>query len=189
MADSRTLDTAVVDRGLASSSPAVRAEAARAVGQVGRAKAAPRVATLRSLLRDTDAGVAAQAAYSLGLLRDTASIPALTEALPWASPVAREAAWSLGQIGNAARDAIVSALARSHTDPGTRSQLLLAAAKLTPVPGQSVVAYFNDSNPSVVWAAAYAISRTRTVAGLQALWNLGDSLEAHAPALRSEERR
>ena len=184
MADSRTLDTAIVDRGLASSSSAVRAEAARTIGQVGSAKAAARVATLRSLLRGTDARVAAQAAYSLGLLRDTASIPALTEALTWSSPVAREAAWSLGQIGNAARDAIVSALARGHADPGTRSQLLLASAKLTPVPAQSVTAYFNDQNPSVIWAAAYAISRTRTVAGLRALWALGDSLEAHAPALR-----
>ena len=184
MADSRTLDTVIVDRGLASSSPAVRAEAARAIGQVGRAKAAPRVATLRSLLRGPDARVAAQAAYSLGLLRDTASIPALTEALTWSSPVAREAAWSLGQIGNAARDAIVGALARGHSDPGTRSQLLLASAKLTPVPAQSVIRYFDDPNPSVIWAAAYAISRTRTVAGLRALWDLGDSLESRSPAMR-----
>lgn len=184
MADSRTLDTVIVDRGSASSSPAVRAQAARAIGQVGRAQSRPRVAMLRTLLRGTDGRVAAEAAFSLGLLRDTASVADLTEALTWSSPVAREAAWSLGQIGNAARDAIVGALRRGHADPGTRSQLLLASAKLTPVPAQSVTAYFDDPNPSVVWAAAYAISRTRTGAGLRALWALGDSLEARAPALR-----
>lgn len=181
MADSRKLDTVLVDRALASSLPAVRVQAARAIGQVGRAQAAPRIAMLRSLLRGTDGGVAAQAAYSLGLLRDTASVTDLAGALTWSAPVAREAAWSLGQLGNGARDAITGALSRGHQDAGTRSQLLLASAKLSPVPAQSVTAYFDDSHPSVVWAAAYAISRTRTVAGLRALWALGDSLEARVP--------
>ncbi|MEX1185726.1 MAG: peptidylprolyl isomerase [Gemmatimonadaceae bacterium] len=181
MADSRMLDTAVVDRGLASSSSAVRAEAARAIGQIGRAAAAPRVAVLRPLLRGTSASVAAQAAYSLGLLRDSASTADLVEALTWFAPVSREAAWALGQLGNAVRTAIVDALARGHEDPATRVQLLLAAAKLSPVPAQSVIEYFDDEHPSVVWAAAYAISRTRTVTGLSALWALGDSLVANRP--------
>ena len=183
MADARVLDTAVIDRGLASGATAVRAEAARAVGQVGRAKAALRIAALRSLLRGTSAQVGAQAAYSLGLLRDTASVPDLVEALTSSARVSREAAWSLGQIGNAARGPIVDALSRGHHDPGTRIQLLLASAKLTPVPAQSVIDYFDDPDPSVVWAAAYAISRTRTVAGVRALWALGDSLVANRPAL------
>lgn len=181
MADARALDTAVIDRGLASTAVAVRAEAARAIGQIGRVKAAPRIPALRSLLRGTSAQVAAQSAYSLGLLRDTASVPHLVEALTWPAPVSREAAWALGQIGTAARGAIVDALGRGHKDPGTRVQLLLAAAKLAPVPAQSVIDYFDDEHPSVVWAAAYAISRTRTAAGLNALWALGDSLVAHRP--------
>ena len=181
MADSRALDIVVIDRGLASSSNAVRVAAARTVGQVGRAQAAPRIATLRSLLQASDAGVAAQSAYSLGLLRDTASTADLVQALAGPSTVAREAAWALGQIGSGARGAITDALARGHSDPGTRAQLLLAAAKLTPVPATSVIAYFDDAHPSVVWAAAYAISRTRTTAGLRALWALGDSLEARVP--------
>ncbi len=182
MADSRTLDTAVLDRGLASSSVAVQVEAARAIGQIGRAAAARRIPALRQLLRGTSVPTAAQAAYSLGLLRDTASTADLVEALTWSAPVSRDAAWALGQLGNAARGAIVDALARGHLDPGTRVQLLLAAAKLSPVPAQSVIAYFDDEHPSVVWAAAYAISRTRTVAGLGALWALGDSLVANRPA-------
>ncbi|MEX0908499.1 MAG: peptidylprolyl isomerase [Gemmatimonadaceae bacterium] len=181
MADSRALDTVVVDRGLASTSIAVQAEAARAIGQVGRTAAAPRITVLRSLLRGTSASVGAQAAYSLGLLRDTASTADLVEALTWSAPVSREAAWALGQLGNAARGAIVDALARGHEDPGTRAQLLLAAAKLSPVPAQAVIEYFDDEHPSVVWAAAYAISRTRTVAGLNALWALGDSLVVNRP--------
>ena len=181
MADSRALDTTVVDRGLASTSVAVQAEAARAIGQVGRTAAAPRIAALRPLLRGTSAAVGAQAAYSLGLLRDTASVADLVEALTWSAPVSREAAWALGQLGNAARGAIVDALARGHDDPGTRAQLLLAAAKLSPVPAQSVIEYFDDEHPSVVWAAAYVISRMRAVAGLSALWALGDSLVANRP--------
>jgi cyclophilin family peptidyl-prolyl cis-trans isomerase/HEAT repeat protein len=188
MTDARVLDTAVIDRGLASTSTVVRAEAARAVAQVGRAKAAPRIAALRSLLRGTSAEVGAQAAYSLGLLRDTASVPDLVEALTWSAPVAREAAWALGQIGNAARDALEGALARGHQDPGTRIQLLLASAKLTPVPAQAVVDYFDDKDPSVVWAAAYAISRTRTVPGVRALWGLGDSLVANRPVLPGSDK-
>jgi len=183
MADSRTLDTAVVDRGLGSTADAVQAEAARAVGQIGRVAAAPRITVLRSLLRSASASVGAQAAYSLGLLRDTASTADLVAALTRSAPVSREAAWALGQIGNAARGAIVDALTRGHHDPGTRAQLLLAAAKLSPVPAPSVVDYFDDPHPSVVWAAAYAISRTRTVAGLGALWALGDSLVANRPVL------
>lgn len=178
MADSRTMDVTIVDRALASSSSAVRTQAVRATGQLSRAQADLRIPTLRALLRDADVAVAAQAAYSLGLLRDTAGTPDLVGALALSSIVSREAAWALGQIGNAARDAIVDALARGHGDPGTRSQLLLASAKLTPVPATSVIAYFDDTHPSVVWAAAYAISRTRTLAGLSALWALGDSLEA-----------
>ncbi|MGK2934760.1 MAG: HEAT repeat domain-containing protein, partial [Gemmatimonadaceae bacterium] len=181
MADSRALDTAVVDRGLASTSVAVQAEAARAIGQIGRTAAAPRITVLRTLLRGTSASVGAEAAYSLGLLRDTASTADLVEALTWSAPVSREAAWALGQIGNVARSAIVDALARGHSDPATRAQLLLAATKLSPVPAQSVIEYFDDEHPSVVWAAAYAISRTRTVAGLSALWALGDSLVANRP--------
>ncbi|CAN5610533.1 hypothetical protein BH23GEM1_BH23GEM1_10840 [soil metagenome] len=181
MADARTLDTALVDHALASSSGAVRAEAARAVGQVGAARAGPRVAALRALLHGTDAASGAHAAYSLGLLRDTAGIPDLTRALGASHTVAREAAWALGQVGNAARGAIVDALARGHADAGTRSQLLLAAARISPVPAQAVLDCFDDEHPSVVWAAAYAISRTRTAAGLSALWALGDSLVARTP--------
>lgn len=183
MADARVLDTAVVDRALASTASAVRVAAARAVAQVGRTRAAPRVATLRLLLRANDADVAAQAAYSLGLLRDSASATALTDALASPARISREAAWALGQLGNAARGPIVDALARGHHDPGTRLQLLLASAKLTPLPVTSVVEYFDDENPSVVWAAAYAISRTRTAAGLMPLWALGDSLVGRGPAL------
>lgn len=187
MADSRRLDTMVIDRGLTSTAVAVRAEAARAIGQLGSAHAAPRIAVLRSLLRGASPQVAAQAAYSLGLLRDTAGMPDLVEALAWSAPVSREAAWALGQLGNAARDAIIGALALGHGDPGTRLQLLLATAKLTPVPTASVVAYFGDEHPSVVWAAAYAISRTRTAAGLNALWALGESPVARRPTPPSRD--
>ncbi len=182
MADSRTLDTTLVDRGLESASSAVRELAARTIGQVGRTQAVPRVARLRLLLRSADVQVAAQAAHSLGILRDTAAVADLSIALAAPPHAAREAAWALGQAGAAARAAITDALARPPADPGTRVQLLLASAKLTPVPAASVIRFFTDEHPSVVWAAAYAISRTRTAAGLRALLSLADSSVAIGPA-------
>src|SRR5215216_1632748 len=71
MADARRFDPAVVDRALASGTPYVRRMATIAVGQAGGSAAAGR---LRLLLTDSDSGVAANAAFALGLLKDTASV-------------------------------------------------------------------------------------------------------------------
>ncbi len=181
MADGRQLDLPSVDRALAAKWRPLRAAAALSVGQVGAPglAGAPR---LKSLLRDRDETVAANAAYALGLLRDSTAVGALASAVAAGSPLhdlTREAAWALGEIGSPARPAIIAALSGGADDHDTEIQILLAAAKLRPVPVAAVRPYLKEAHPSVLWAAAYAISRTRASAGVRDLIDLEAS-----PAMR-----
>jgi cyclophilin family peptidyl-prolyl cis-trans isomerase/HEAT repeat protein len=168
MTDTRQLDMPLVERALASKSRQLRAAATMAIGQVGPDQGRTGAATLRVLLSDRDATVAADAAYSLGLLHDTASIGALSSALAANHEVAREAAWSLGEIGTPARAAITAGLNTQRGDD-VAMQLLLAAAKLRPVPIADIKPYLRAGNPSLVWGAAYAIARSRAPAGVSDL--------------------
>ena len=110
MTDTRQLDTALVGRALSNKWRPLRAAATLAIGQVGAEGGMAGVARLRALLADADVTVAANAAYALGLLRDTASIGDLSRALSSSHEVAREAAWALGEMGAPARAAITTGL-------------------------------------------------------------------------------
>ena len=182
MTDTRQLDTAVVGRALASKWRPLRAAGALAIGQIGAERGASGAPLLRALLKDADASVAGNAAYALGLLRDTASISDLSRALTGNGEVARESAWALGEIGAPSRAAISNGL-KSQADTGTAIQLLLAAAKLRPVPLADLTPYLRSAHPSVVWAATYAIARTRAPAGVRDLLDLEAS-----PALNERPR-
>jgi cyclophilin family peptidyl-prolyl cis-trans isomerase/HEAT repeat protein len=171
MTDTRQLDTAVLDRALSNNWHALRAAATLAIGQVGAEHGMSRAGRLRSLLKDPDLMVGANAAYALGLLRDAAAIADLSAALGANHIVAREAAWALGEIGAPARAAIASGLKGSH-DNDTVIQLLLAAAKLRPIPLGDLEPYLRARHPSVVWAAAYAIARSRAPGGVRDLVDL-----------------
>src|SRR5712671_1928352 len=164
MTDTRQLDTAIVSRALLSKWRPLRAAGALAIGQIGAERGIPGAPLLRGLLKESDAAVAGNAAYALGLLRDSASIADLSAALSANNETAREAAWALGEIGAPARTAIINGL-KTGADTGTVIQLLLAAAKLRPVPIADVTSYLKGQHPSVVWAAAYAIARTRAPGG------------------------
>jgi hypothetical protein len=164
MTDTRRLDTVLVDRALASNWAPMRAAATLAIGQVGAEPGMAGASRLRTLLRDRDAMVAANAAYALGLLRDTAATADLAAALALDHRVAREAAWALGEIGAPARAAITTGL-KTDRDHDTAIQLLLAASKVRPVPLAEIAPYLRASHPSVVWAASYALARTRTPGG------------------------
>ncbi len=178
MTDARNFDSALVDSALASSWLPLRRAAALGIGQVGLPPGKPGTARLRALLADTDHTVAANAAYSLGLLVDSTSVAALSAALDGRAIVAREAAWALGEIGAPARTAIVAALARPVTDEGLTIQLLLASAKLRPVPVAELRAYLGMWNrPSVMWAATYAIARFRAPSGVRDLISLANRRE------------
>jgi cyclophilin family peptidyl-prolyl cis-trans isomerase/HEAT repeat protein len=171
MTDTRQLDTVLVDRGLASRWPSLRAAAALAIGQVGADRGMIGAPRLRALLTDRDASVAANAAYAIGLLRDSASIRSLNASLSSNHVVAREAAWALGEIGAPARNAITAALKTSRQSDVT-VQLLLAVAKLRPIAVAELRPFLHSGSPPVVWAAAYAIARTRSPAGVRDLMEL-----------------
>ncbi len=178
MTDTRTLDLALVEKGLAAKWRPLRAAAALAIGQVGAPTGTPGAPRLRALLKERDGAVAANAAYALGLLRDTASVAALAEAAKGgaaAHDVTREAAWALGEIGAPARSAILAALGSKVTDHDTMIQLLLAAAKMRPIPVSAIRPYLNEGHPSVMWAATYAIARSRAPAGVRDLLQLANS--------------
>jgi cyclophilin family peptidyl-prolyl cis-trans isomerase/HEAT repeat protein len=175
MTDTRQLDTTLIERALASKWAPLRAAATLAIGQVGSERGSAGAPRLRALLKDRDPQVAANAAYALGLLRDTASIAQLSAAVALDREVGREAAWALGEIGAPARNVITTALQTGH-DRATAIQLLLAAAKLRPVPLSDVRPYVRNPDPSVVWAAAYAIARTRAAAGVRDLMDLEGSV-------------
>jgi len=189
MTDTRQLDTQLIDRALASNWLPLRAAAGLAIGQVGPERGIVGVARLRSLLTDKEPSVAANAAYAIGLLRDSASIPALSTAVSSIHEVAREAAWALGEIGAPARQAIISSL--KNPRPADASvQLLLAAAKLRPVPVSDIRPFLRAGTPpAVIWAAAYAIARTRSPSGVSDLIELESrsSLKASGSAERRAE--
>jgi cyclophilin family peptidyl-prolyl cis-trans isomerase/HEAT repeat protein len=174
MTDTRQLDIPLVERALSSSWQPLRAAATLSIGQVGPEVGKPGSTRLRSLLKDADVTVGANAAYALGLLRDSTAISDLSAALGANHEVAREAAWAFGEIGAPARAAIVAGL-KSRSDDATAIQLLLAAAKLRPVPIADLEPYLRDPRTPVVWAAAYAIARTRAPAGVRDLIDLDAS--------------
>jgi cyclophilin family peptidyl-prolyl cis-trans isomerase/HEAT repeat protein len=169
MTDNRVYSAAAIDSALSSGWAPLRAATALAIGQLAQ-RGTPAAATLRRLLGDPDVKVASNAAYALGLLRDSSSIPDLTRALGDRAAVAREAAWALGEIGAPARRAIIDALAKPPTDEARTIQLLLAAAKMRPVPVAELRPYLRmEERASIMWAAAYAIARPHAPAGVRDL--------------------
>jgi cyclophilin family peptidyl-prolyl cis-trans isomerase/HEAT repeat protein len=181
-ADGRRTDTGLVRRGLANPQTAVRVEAVLCAGQNHMW---PARAMLRALLASRDTAVAATVAYALGLYPDTASIAALGEALHGPSTVAEEAAWTLGEIGEPARAVVERALGEPSPPQPAVPGLLLAAAKLRPVPVALIVPYLTGARaaaaPAVAEAAAEALSRTPAPAGVRALL---DVLHASDPRVR-----
>ncbi len=182
MADSRTFDKALVDSAVGSSWQPLRAAATLSVGQVGSSHAIGGAPILRTLLKDRDFTVGSNAAYALGLLRDSASVPALSAALNANPRVAREAAWALGEIGAPARAAILAGLSVQGLDDARSIQLLFAAAKLRPIPVKELRPYLAmNTKPHVQWAATYAIARFRAPAGVRDLVTLATNAQFLAP--------
>jgi len=182
MEDARRLDTALIRASLQSGRTAERAEAVLAVGRVHGETMAPAV---RALLADRDTAVAANAAFALGLLHDSAGLAALEQALGAPSAVATVAAWSLGAIGAPAAPVIRRALGTAHPASVTRA-LLLAAAKLRPVPVDAIRPFFHNASDTLRWAAVYAVSRSPVGAAVREAARLGRD---PSPLLRQQVAR
>jgi cyclophilin family peptidyl-prolyl cis-trans isomerase/HEAT repeat protein len=190
MTDSRSFDKSLLDSVLAARWRPLRSAGALAIGQIGRAHGLPGLVILHPLLSDSDTTVAANAAYAVGLLRDSASVGPLTAALSSPPQVAREAAWSLGEIGAAARASIVKALSSPPRDDALAIQLLFAAAKLRPVPVAELRPYLAMANrPAVQWAAAYAIARIRAAAGVRDLIALAGNADFVSASIADTRRK
>ena len=172
IADARRADTTVIDRALQSATPFVRAYAARTAGQVG---VRSRATTLRALVADPDSMVAADAAFSLGMLRDSTAVPVLETALAGPPTVAAAAAWSLAEIGEHARPSLEGVL-RAGEPAAALSDVLQAVAKLRPVPAASVAPYLTHSDPAVRRSAVYAVTRSRVPAATPGLLRLAAHL-------------
>ena len=178
MVDRRERDTLLVDSVLFDGESSRRSRAALAIGQV---QMRTRYGTLRRLLLDPDTAVAANAAFALGLGKDSASLLALGRAVAGApDPVAREAAWALGELGDVSRSVLSLALGEGSAQPLVsstaaqrsgivRAELLLATVKLRAVPATLVTPWLADTSLQAVRAAAYAIARPRNAAGARAM--------------------
>jgi hypothetical protein len=118
--------SALVAKGMTDADPGVRALAASAWRGLGQTVATPAVA----LLSDPDAEVRAQAAATVGGLKDATGRVKL-EALVVSDPdanVRRNAAWALGLIGLRASD---QALATASNDPSPLVRGVARASRLS----------------------------------------------------------
>jgi cyclophilin family peptidyl-prolyl cis-trans isomerase len=160
-----------------------RAVAALTAGRIGARR---HVARLRSLAADPDTGVSASALFALALLKDSGAVALGAAALRMHPVVAVEGAWLLGELGERGRASLVSALADSALGPAARGALLLAAARLRPVPHLVVAPWVSSADTAVAWRAAYALARGRSAGGARTLI---DNSGARASAVREQVAR
>lgn len=170
--DTRRDEPSLVDSLLRSPIAEVRAHAALAAARIG---ARSHLAAIRTLARDPDTLVAANALFALGLLKDTGSVDVAAHSLRLGPARGTESAWLLGELGEAGRAPIVAALADAAVDAGTRGQLLLAATRLRPVPAAAIIPHLASADSALSWRAAYALSRGRSAAGARPLFALANS--------------
>lgn len=168
--DTRRDEPTLIDSLLASRDATCRAAAALTVGRIG---ARSHLDKLRRLATDADSGVAANALFSLGLFKDTASASVATAALRAGPAQGTEAAWLLGELGDRGRAAIVAGLADATLPSSTRAALLLASTRLRPLPAAAVAPLLASGDSAIAWRAAYAIARGRSAGAARAL--LGQS--------------
>lgn len=148
------------------SSARVRARAALTLGRLRSAHAA---SLLPALLADADTGVAASAAFALGLIGDSAHAELLADRLRGAveggqSTVASEAAYALGRIGGSLARTALGDLLRAG--PGAELPTQVAASALLavwrfdpPIEVQIPQAWLASEEPELRWRAAYALAR------------------------------
>ena len=172
--DVRRGDVLLLDSAITAPHPAVRAAAALAIGQIGVRALVPQ---LIAATRDADTLVARNATFAIGLVRDSSqgiTLRSLADSAPVSVGV--QALWALGELGEPVRPALVDLLAdTSVRESRWRRELLLAAAKLRPVPVPQILPHLASSDTDLVWAGAYALARQRVPAGARALLSLAAS--------------
>ncbi|HEX5387650.1 MAG TPA: peptidylprolyl isomerase [Gemmatimonadales bacterium] len=193
--DARAYDAALLSRGVQSPAPLVRRHAALAIGRIGDRRGTH---LLVPLLTDPDTAVGADAAFALGLLRDTAAVPALARRLfraPFRDAAeSAEAATAIARIGGGDAAAAVARLL-SRTRPVPRAAIaaaLLEAWRLeeaAPIP--QLLRYSRSPSDALRWRAVYSLARLRApAAALDLAAALDDRLaRVRALAARALVRR
>lgn len=118
--DTRRDEPEYLDSALGDPDPVTRRAAALTAGRIGAVVHAPR---LRAMAIEGDSGVAATALFSLGLLKDTASLAVARTTLRMSGPRAREAAWLIGELGERGRADIESGLRDASLADSTRGEI------------------------------------------------------------------
>lgn len=170
--DTRRDEPSFVDSLLEHGRPTARARAALAAGRIGARAHLP---VLRQHTADPDTAVAATAWFSLALQHDTGAVNLAASALRGPPSVAGEAARLLGDVGDPGRTALLAALADSSLAPSVRDAVLLAAARLRPVPAVAVLPWLTSSDTGVAWRAAYVLARGRSAPGVRSLLSVAGS--------------
>lgn len=175
IADTRRDEPRFLDSALAAASPGVRSLAALTAGRIG---GTAHLAPLRSLAAGRDPAVAGDALFALALLKDSASRSLAAAGLHREPLVAERGAWLLGELGEAARGTLVTALGDPALAGTTRAALLLAAARLKPIPAAAVVPWLQSPDSAITWRAAYVLARGRSADGVRPLLAVVGSMHA-----------
>jgi cyclophilin family peptidyl-prolyl cis-trans isomerase len=164
--DSRRPDSAVVMRALSARHPVVQRAALRTIGRNRIVSLYPLLrATLQQRTRDT--ARTADAAFALGIARDTTACATLATALRRDVSTGIAAAWSLGELGGACAEtaALLRAAARDSVALSTPVLAALvqsaAAARVTERDPLRVLAAAPRTARSVRWSALWALGRLR----------------------------
>ena len=167
-----TRDTSGLASLLRRSAPvASRARAARALGHIGdRGSAAPLIAALG----DPDATVRREAAFALGLVADSASVPALAAGLRReGDPAVRVAiVTALGYIGSRAASPSLATSIRSPRVAERQAAALASARLRDSTLVDPLLRVVRDSHAETRWRLAYALGRIGDVRAARALRTL-----------------
>ncbi|MFL5620291.1 MAG: peptidylprolyl isomerase [Gemmatimonadaceae bacterium] len=164
--DTRRIDAPFLDSALRSPDGSLRRAAALAAGRVG---ARGQLTALRMLTTEPDARVAGAAFYALGLMKDTAAVALASTGLRGAADVVSEAAWLLGEIGEAGRAPLLAVAKDSALGTNRRGPALLALARLRPPPVAPLLPLLADADTAIAWRAAYVMARARSAGAVRAM--------------------
>jgi cyclophilin family peptidyl-prolyl cis-trans isomerase/HEAT repeat protein len=178
LADQRKFDGALVREGIASKSTAIRWATSLTLAQLVAAQRDSVLPVLRELATSGDTALAGNAAFGLGLAKDSVAIPALSTLALRGGPVGKTAAWSLGEIGAPARDTIASLLREDKVPAIVTAELLYAMAKIRPLDLGAVSIHIRSRNLAIRGAAVYAIARQGVPGGVRPLLTLSSRDDA-----------
>src|SRR5437867_1977011 len=189
-ADARAFDPALFGEALRHPEPVVRRQAALAAGRIGDAAA---VDALVEALGDSNQGVAAAAAFGLGLLKESRAVApllALVRSVPATSqgPPQTEAVTALARIGGddgarALRELLGLGTTAGVATSAVQSAALLDAWRLGPrAPVPALIGHARDPDVTGRWRALYSLAQLRVA---RAVTTLLDALQDPQPMVRA----